>query len=45
MPVRILGILLFVTPFIVMLLSGFDDEGCTVMEWIMYYGNKGDWRE
>ncbi len=45
MPFRILGILLFVMPFVALLLSGFDDEGCKIMEWIMNYGNKVDWEE
>lgn len=44
-PFRILGLLLFIIPFIAMLLSGYEDEGCTAISWIIGYGNKADWRE
>ncbi len=44
-PIRILGIIIFIVPMIIMILSGFDDEGIEALTFIMNYGNKENWRK
>lgn len=44
-PIRLLMVLILATPLILMILSGFADEGEIMMDFVMHYGNKLDWND
>ncbi len=44
-PARLLIVLILASPLILMMLSGFTDAGETMMNFVMHYGNKSNWRD